>query len=98
MIQSCTFQYCSKLERVSIPNTVKRIEGHAFKECKALRGIAIPDSVSSINLFAFWGCPNLDRLVFPAAVKDISGYRGSVTEKTLKAAGIRYSYLEDENA
>ncbi len=104
-IEDQAFEYCEKLEHVSIPSGVTRIEYGTFSYCDALQSVTLPDSISYVNISAFVSCPKLLRLVLPAGVQKVSGstwdwnYRkieavapkGSITEQTLKKAGIRYS-------
>ena len=50
---------CSKIEKIDIPVSVKKIGKYAFMHCKALSSILIPDSVTFIGECAFKGCFNL---------------------------------------
>ena len=49
--------YSCRLERVSLPASLKTIGRHAFLNCSALREIAIPNGVTSIAYDAFYGTP-----------------------------------------
>ena len=60
-----------KLEKVSLPSTLKKIEGAAFQECKALNNIEIPENVTSIGNFAFYQCFAFTEMVFPEKVTAI---------------------------
>lgn len=49
----------TKLEKVTIPNTVTRIEYRVFGGCISLTSITIPNSVTRIYTNAFIGCESL---------------------------------------
>ena len=53
---------CSGLTEVIIPNSVKRIAGHAFLRCTSLKSVFIPDSVNEIGLWAFGQCSALSEI------------------------------------
>jgi hypothetical protein len=48
----CAFAY-SKLERISLPGTLKIIGAYAFSNCKNLAELTIPESVTDIDNGAF---------------------------------------------
>ena len=48
-IGSSTFYYCTSLEFVSFPNTVKTIEASVFYGCSNLKSLVIPASVTSFS-------------------------------------------------
>ena len=49
--------YSCRLERVSLPASLKTIGRHAFLNCFSLREITIPDGVTHIAYDAFFGTP-----------------------------------------
>ena len=59
-----TFENCSAVKNVMIPDTVSEIGTAAFKNCSALETAIIPGSVTSIADDAFDGCDNLTILCF----------------------------------
>lgn len=59
-----TFENCSALESVMIPDTVSQIGTAAFKNCSSLETAVIPGSVTEIADDAFDGCDNLTILCF----------------------------------
>lgn len=63
--------YGKSLKKVTIPDTVKTIEGGAFKNCVNLTDVRIPDSVTSIGGYCFEGCTALESIVLPASVTSI---------------------------
>lgn len=58
-INAHAFQWCEKLEEVTIPDTVTSIGGYAFGSCGKLCNLYIPASVTSIGDYAFANCDNL---------------------------------------
>lgn len=67
-----TFQNCSNLETVILPDTLKHIAGSCFLNSN-LAYITIPESVEIINLNAFRGCKRLSTVDIKGVV-NISGY------------------------
>lgn len=52
------------LEKIVIPNSIKRIGKYAFSDCTSLISIIIPKSVISIGSYSFYGCKNLTSITF----------------------------------
>ena len=59
------------LTDVTIPNTVKKINGEAFFNCKKIKNIKIPNSVQLIGYYAFFGCSGLEKIEIPNSVTTI---------------------------
>lgn len=70
-IMSNSFRAWSKLESVSIPNTLQTIDEYAFSDCKNLKEINFPESLTDIGRFAFSDCRSIIKLVIPKNLKDI---------------------------
>jgi hypothetical protein len=66
-----TFEYCSSLASVSIPNGVTSIGVDAFYDCYAMASVTIPNSVTSIGEDAFRGCSGLTSVAIPYGVTSI---------------------------
>ena len=49
----------STVQKVVLPETVKRISHNAFANCAALETISVPNSVTNISATAFAGCTSL---------------------------------------
>lgn len=64
----------TSLERVTLPNTIDTIRGHAFEGCSQLQSINIPENVKSIGAYAFSECENLLYVEFPESLKHIGAY------------------------
>ena len=70
-IAEATFGGYTKLERVSLPDTLTVIGEYAFGQCIALSDIELPNSLESIGRVAFMGCTSLDTLTIPRNVSSI---------------------------
>ena len=56
------------MKTVSIPATVKMIDGYSFRRCKSLTAVTIPNSVESIGSMIFEECPNLKTVKLSAKI------------------------------
>lgn len=92
IVKRGAFENNDKMQTISLPNTIKKIEDHAFQYCRALQCIAIPNSVESIGTNAFFGCINMTEMIVPDNLKNISGnnflYCNALQE--IKGHNIRY--------
>jgi hypothetical protein len=60
-----TFESCTVLTSITIPNSVTSISNYAFKSCTSLTSITIPNSVTSIGENAFETCTALTSVTLP---------------------------------
>lgn len=74
------FEYCLKLEDVTIPNGVTTIEKYAFYACKELKSITIPRSVTSMGLGVFQWCGNLTTINYVGTPRDFENLGNSWQE------------------
>lgn len=72
-ITECSFQGCTSLESVQLPDSLTAITYDAFAGCTSLKEISIPASVSIIKNNAFRNCTSLTSIVIPDSVKEIGG-------------------------
>ena len=63
-----SFNGCSGLLSITIPNSVTSIGKGAFYGCSGLTSITIPNSVTSIGEAAFSGCTGLTSIAIPNSV------------------------------
>ena len=76
------FSYCNALTSITIPNSVKSIEGYTFTGCSSLTSITIPNSVISIGKGVFQRCSSLSSVV--SKIKkpfDYDDYNNGIMEK-----------------
>lgn len=73
-----SFQGCTSLKSIKLPNTLTSIQGSAFGGCTQLSSITIPEKVTTINEQAFDGCTSLETVQLPAALTTIkvNAFRG----------------------
>lgn len=63
--------YASNVTKVTLPSTVKYIDGSAFGECYNLESINLPEGLISIGDRAFRRSYKLDNIVFPSTLTSI---------------------------
>ena len=68
-----TFDGCTNLTSVTIPNSVTSISG-GFSGCSGLTSVTIPNSVTSIEGQAFYGCSGLTSVTIPNSVTSIGEF------------------------
>lgn len=70
-----TFEGQTRLESITLPNTLQRIDSWAFyatnDSTPGLRSIDIPDSVTDIGPYAFSGCKYLEKVKLPKNLTEI---------------------------
>ena len=70
-IKSDTFEGCTSLVSVKIPNGVTSIGYRAFNGCRSLVSVTIGDGVTEIEYGAFDGCWSLVSVKMPASVTSL---------------------------
>ena len=66
-----TFENCSSLTSITIPNSITSIGYSAFSGCSSLTSVTIPNSATSIEDYAFSGCSSLTSVTIPNSVTSI---------------------------
>jgi len=66
-----TFEGCSKLENVNLPDNMRSLDVNMFRGCSSLKTVYIPSGVTIIGSYAFWGCSSLESIVLPENVIEI---------------------------
>ena len=66
-----SFDGCTNLTYIDIPNSVTTIEQNAFNGCTNLETVKIGNSLSEINNDAFKSCSSLKSIVIPSSVNYI---------------------------
>ena len=91
-IGEAAFNACQKLEKLSLPNGLQRIEAKTFYQCDSLKEIFIPKTVTFIGVNAFKSCDNLQKVT----IED--GYLYEETEEedgTVTREIVNYLTIED---
>lgn len=58
------FGYCSSLNEIKLPRTLKKIYQQAFQGCTGLKNITLPDSVIYVGDKVFNDCTNLEKIYY----------------------------------
>lgn len=67
-----TFNGCSALSSIELPESLEKIEYNAFDDCSALKSIVIPDKVTYIGEGAFYICTGLQEAYIGDGVTEIA--------------------------
>ena len=67
-----TFNGCSALSSIELPESLEKIEYNAFDDCSALKSIVIPDKVTYIGEGAFSKCTGLQEAYIGDGVTEIA--------------------------
>ena len=70
-IDESAFEECYRLTKVTLPDSIKRIEKYAFVNCFRMKQINLPKKLVSIAEMAFDGCDSLQNVTFPQSLKKI---------------------------
>ena len=69
-----TFNGCTSIQKIELPNTLEVISNATFYKCSNLKEIVIPEGVTRINLQAFESCKNLKKVVLPSTLISLSSF------------------------
>ena len=67
----CSFENCSNLRYVTLPDKLIKILDNGFTSCQKLSTIKIPESCKQIGISTFCYCVNLKEVVLPQGLKRI---------------------------
>ena len=70
----CSFENCSALQEITLPDDLKAINRNTFSGCSSLTDLHLPDSLQSIGDFAFSGCNNLTDIHLPDGLQSIGAW------------------------
>ena len=70
----CAFDYNNTITSVTIPGSVKVIEGHAFSYCTKLKSVTLEEGVEKIESYAFSNCYYLLNFSVPNSLKICEAY------------------------
>ena len=71
-IGEMSFQECTGLTSVTIPESVTTIGTRAFANAENMRSVFMSEGVENINMMAFSSCTSLDTIVLPESLKRIA--------------------------
>ena len=69
-----TFNSCSSLKSVILPQNMTEIYNGMFEDCSSLTSITIPETVTVIRDYAFADCTKLSNINFPSKLTGIGGF------------------------
>ena len=95
---SGTFNGCSKLEEIVLPQSLRELDIGVFRDCVSLEKIKLPPKLETIGYTVFWGCTNLREIKLPRGLKTIR--RGAFSQcESLRLLDIPKSVVSlDANA
>ncbi len=67
------FIECTKIESITLPNTITSMGGSVFQGCKALKEVGWPTTMTKIPGSTFNGCTSLPNFTIPSHVTRIEG-------------------------
>lgn len=81
-----SFEWCTSIERMEIPDNVTEIGYSAFTYCTELKEITLPKNLKKIGPFAFKSCYSLDNVIIPWGVESVgnSAFSGCRSLKNLE--------------
>lgn len=71
-VDAGTFQGCTELKSIILPNTIKVIGESAFSGCTSLESVVLPDSIDIINKELFYNCSKLPSIKIPEKIDSIA--------------------------
>lgn len=72
LIQVNSFEDCTQLKSISIPEGAGYLSYRAFKGCASLISVELPQSTTAIPTYAFQNCTSLSSITIPDKVSTIS--------------------------
>ena len=79
--EGCFFAYCTELEEIEFPPSLKYLGQNAFYGCKNLKRVRFNDGLMVIAKDAFNYCTNLKEVTLPYSLQEIGWHNFSCTEK-----------------
>ena len=79
--EGCFFAYCTELEEIEFPPSLKYLGQNAFYGCKNLKRVRFNDGLIVIDKDAFNYCTNLKEVTLPYSLQEIGWHNFSCTEK-----------------
>lgn len=84
MIPVRAFRKCANLQVVILPESTKKIGGHAFERCVKLSSINMPEGLLTIGSRAFRKCYEIKSITIPSTVQTIEREAFAEDEKVGK--------------
>ncbi len=65
------FYHCTRLDTISLPDSLRSVGKYAFYDCKVVKSITLPEGVTEIRECTFSNCDSLEDVVLPNSVTQI---------------------------
>jgi hypothetical protein len=79
-VPSNAFQNCGSLMLVTLPNTIKVLDGTCFMGCSRLTDIELPEGLTDVKTYVFDGC-SLKNVTIPASINNLFDHAfGDISE------------------
>ena len=97
-IAAGAFSGCTKLQSITIPDSVKLINKNTFKSCISLSSVTMNNRISEIGANAFSDCISLGEIAIPDSVKEIGhlAFYGCTEMKAFKVSDKNNFFKDDE--
>ncbi len=89
------FRNCLQLERIILPNTLRKIESRVFENCMQLKAVELPRAWVQIAEDAFLNCVNLNDPRIKKGIEEAE-YRRQKEEAEARKARFPHLYKEEE--
>lgn len=88
------------IERICLPNTVRKIGSRAFAGCENLKEINIPDVVEKLEQYTFSDCRSLKTVVLPQSLVKMSygAFKGCVHLEKILVMADKFEILDESDA
>ena len=73
-IEKSSFESCSALTKMTIPNSVITLGEYCFRKCTSMQSIELGNGLTTIEKGAFTGCSALSSISIPSSVTKVSDY------------------------
>ena len=87
------FNGCTRLTKIRLPKTIKRIGARAFQGCAVLKECLLPEGINVIGEAAFSGCKKLPEVTLPIGVTRIEDHTFEncvLIKEVVLPIGVRY--------
>ncbi len=83
-----SFRGASNLESVTMPKSLRKLNGYAFHDCTKLTAVEVPNGVTSIGIYAFGSCSLLESVDLPSSLTMLD-YRAFYNTASLSTITVR---------
>ncbi len=73
-IEKSSFESCSALTKMTIPNSVITLGEYCFRKCTSMQSVELGNGLTTIEKGAFTGCSALSSISIPSSVTKVSDY------------------------